>query len=105
MSCGVGHRGSSEPLWLWLWWRQVATAPIPPLAWKPPYAAGGVALKRKGKKKKKEVMSNHGLRAPWGFLRKKAAAHLFLLDNRAPGHPPATRVSLVLRPWSWAEAP
>ena len=37
---------------LWLWCRVTATAPIRPLAWESPYAAG-VALKRKRKKKKK----------------------------------------------------
>ena len=38
---------------LWLWCRTVATAPIQPLAWEIPYAAG-VALKSKKKKKKKK---------------------------------------------------
>ena len=36
--------------WLWLWRRLAAAAPIQPLAWKLPYAAGA-ALKRKKKKK------------------------------------------------------
>ena len=42
MSCGVGRRCGSDPalLRLWLWHRPVATAPIQPLAWEPPYAAG-----------------------------------------------------------------
>ena len=40
MSCGVGCRRSSDPELLWLWCRPVATAPIRPLAWEPPYAAG-----------------------------------------------------------------
>ena len=35
-----------DPAWPWLWWRPAAGAPIPPLAWEPPYAAGA-ALKRK----------------------------------------------------------
>ena len=30
----------SDPALLWLWRRPVATAPIQPLAWEPPYAAG-----------------------------------------------------------------
>ena len=46
MSCGVGHRRSLDPLLLWLWRRPVATAPIRPLAWEPPYVTG-VALKTK----------------------------------------------------------
>ena len=48
VSCGVGHRHDSDPEWLWLWCRLAATAPILPLAWELPYAAGA-ALKR-GKK-------------------------------------------------------
>ena len=40
MSCGVGCRRGSDPALLWLWHRPVATAPIQPLAWEPPYAAG-----------------------------------------------------------------
>ena len=38
MSCGVGRRHSSDLVLLWLWHRPVATAPIRPLAWEPPYA-------------------------------------------------------------------
>jgi len=41
---------------LWLWRRLVATAPIRPLAWEPPYAAGAaqeIAKRQKKKKKKK----------------------------------------------------
>ena len=45
VSCGVGHRCGSDLLFLWLWCRLGAVAPIGPLAWEPPYAAG-VALKR-----------------------------------------------------------
>ena len=33
---------------LWLWRRQVATAPIGPLAWEPPYAEGAAQKKKKG---------------------------------------------------------
>ena len=39
VSCGVGRRRGSDPELLWLWHRLVATAPIGPLAWEPPYAA------------------------------------------------------------------
>ena len=39
MSCGVGHRHSSDSELLWLWCRPAATALIQPLAWEPPYAA------------------------------------------------------------------
>ena len=31
-----------DPALLWLWRRPAATAPIRPLAWEPPYAAGVV---------------------------------------------------------------
>ena len=41
-----------HPEWLWLWCRPVAAAPVRPLAWEPPCAAGA-ALKRRKKKKKK----------------------------------------------------
>ena len=46
MTCGVGHRRSSEPVA-----RLVATVSTGPLAWEPPYAVG-VALKDKKTKKK-----------------------------------------------------
>ena len=52
MGCGSG----SDPALLWLWRRPVATAPIRPLAWEPPYAAGAaqeIAERQKKKKKKK----------------------------------------------------
>ena len=53
MSCGVGHRHGLDPALQWFWCRLVATAPIQPLAWEPPYAAG--AALEKGKKTKKKV--------------------------------------------------
>ena len=58
MSCGVGHRCSSDLTLLWRWCRLVATAPIRPLAWEPPYARGTaqeMAKRPKKKKKKKEL--------------------------------------------------
>ena len=51
--CGVGCRHGSGPVLLWLWCRPVATAPIGPLAWESPYAAG-VALKKKRQKDQKK---------------------------------------------------
>ena len=50
-SCGVGHRLGSDLVLLWLWHRPAARAPIQPLAWELPYAAGA-ALKRRKKRKK-----------------------------------------------------
>jgi len=44
VSCGVGHRYSLDPIWLW--YRLAAAGPIEVLAWGLPYAAG-VALKSK----------------------------------------------------------
>ena len=61
LSCGVGCRHGSDPMLLWLWRRPVATAPIQPLAWEPPYAAGAAqeiatttTKDKKDKKKKKK---------------------------------------------------
>ena len=54
MSCGVGCRHGSDSKLLWLWWRPAATAPIQPLAWEPPYAAGAALQKKKQKKKTKQ---------------------------------------------------
>ena len=58
MKYGVGRRQGSDPVLLWLWRRPVATAPIRPLAWEPPYAAGAaqeIAKRQKKKKKKKKL--------------------------------------------------
>ena len=51
MSCGVGLSCGSDPALLWLQCRPAPTAPIGPLAWERPYAAGE-ALKRQKEKKK-----------------------------------------------------
>ena len=55
MSCGIGCRLGSDPALLWLWHRPAAAAPIRPLAWEPPYAAGVALEKAKKKKKKKKT--------------------------------------------------
>ena len=55
MSCGVGRRRGSDPKLLWLWCRLVGTAPIRPLAWEPPYAAGAVLKSKKQNKTKKQT--------------------------------------------------
>ena len=49
MSCGVGHRRSSDSALLWLWCRPAAIAWMWPLAWELSCATP-VALKRKKKK-------------------------------------------------------
>ena len=51
MSCGVVCRLGWDPVLLWLWCRLATAAPIQPLDWELPYAAGA-ALKTKKKKKK-----------------------------------------------------
>ena len=70
MSCRVGCRRGLDPAWLWLWHSPVAAAPIGPLAWEPPYAAG-VALE-KPKRQKKETFVGAPpvaqLRIPLQFL-------------------------------------
>ena len=53
MSCGVGYICGSDARLLWLWCRPVATTPIRPLAWEPPYATGLALEKAKRQKKKK----------------------------------------------------
>ena len=45
MSCGVGRRRGLDPTLLWLWHRPAAIAPIRPLAWEPPHAAGAALEK------------------------------------------------------------
>jgi len=58
VSCGVGCRHGSDPVSLWLWHRLAATAPIRPLAWEPPYAAGAAQemAKRQKKEKRKKIL-------------------------------------------------
>ena len=51
MSCGTGCRRGSDPTLLWH--RPAATAPIRPLAWKPPHATG--AAQKMAKRLKKKV--------------------------------------------------
>ena len=62
MSCGVGRRLGLDPELLWLCHRPATTAPIRPLAWEPPYAAGAARKKakrpKKRKKKKNSIQKN-----------------------------------------------
>ena len=44
-----------DPVLLWLWHRLVATVPIRPSAWEPPYATG-VAPKRQRQKQKQNML-------------------------------------------------
>ena len=54
MSCGVGCRCGSDPALLWLWRRPVATVPIQPLAWEPPYAVGAAQEKQQQQQQQKD---------------------------------------------------
>ena len=47
VSCGAGQRCDLDPVLLWLLCRLAAVAPIQPLAWEPPYAAGAALKSRK----------------------------------------------------------
>ena len=59
MSCAVGHhRHGLDPALLWPWHRQAATAPIRPLAWEPPHAAGAAQEMAKRKRKKIQFLGN-----------------------------------------------
>ena len=68
MSCGVGQRRGSDLALLWLWCRQVATAPIRPLAWESPYA-GGAALK-KAKRTKQNKTKKRVLQIKWANVQR-----------------------------------
>ena len=57
-----GHRRGSDLSLLWLWCRPAPTAPIQPLAWEPPYAAG-MALEKAKRQKKKERERIKGAKA------------------------------------------
>ena len=57
MNCGVGHRYGSDPVLLCLWLWLAATAPIRPLAWEPPHAAGAALKRQKTKKKKIHIIN------------------------------------------------
>ena len=53
MSCGVGHRCGLDPMFLWLWCRPAAVAPIRPIAQEFPYATR-VALKSGKRERERE---------------------------------------------------
>ena len=59
MGCGVGRRHGLDLALLWLWHRPVAVAPIQPLVWEPPYAAGSPEKQKEGKKEKRNMGLYH----------------------------------------------
>ena len=65
MSSSVGHRRGSDPALLWLSGRPAATAPIRPLAWETPYAAGAALKKAKRQKKKKKKKKERKKKQTW----------------------------------------
>ena len=79
VSCGVGCRRGSDPALLWLWRRPVATAPIGPLAWEPPYATGAAQEIAKSQKKKKKIKNKINAHAYFIELLKHVATYGFCL--------------------------
>ena len=63
MNCGVGCRLGSDPVFLWLWHRLAATAPIRLLVWEFPYAAGLALEKTKRQQTNEPTKNPHRLGA------------------------------------------
>ena len=84
VNCGVGRRHISDLSLLWLWHRLAAAAPIGPLAWELPYAAGA-ALKRKQKKlqraKSKAIPSIHLLQDKAGYSAIYEGENIYILPT------------------------
>ena len=65
MSCGVGHRCSSDPTLLWLWRRLAVVALSKPLAWELSYAAHAALKKKKvksGRRRESIKLSLQGIK-------------------------------------------
>ena len=60
VSCGVGCRHYLDLALPWLWHRPAAIAPIGPLAWEPPYAAGAALKRQKERQKNKNADAANG---------------------------------------------
>ena len=114
VSCGVGCRRSLDHTLLWLWHRLVATAPIGPLAWEPPYSAGAAQempkrpkkkkKQNKGKKKKKILYLLINLEYPnianvyTSFVKERSMDYWILLNFQKHPLPP---YALITQPhWS-----
>ena len=67
--CGIGGRHDLDAVLLRLWCKPAATAPIRPLAWEPPYAAGAaqeIAKRQKQKQNQKtKTKTNSMHRSRW----------------------------------------
>ena len=70
MSCGVGRRHSSDPVLLWLWCKAATIAPIRPLAWEPPYAAGAALKTHKLYQGSQETTMNNYTSMKWTTYKK-----------------------------------
>ena len=82
MGCGVGQRHGSAPVWLWLWCRLVATAPIGPPSLEPPYAEGAT-LKRQKKRTKDLPKPSYSLSSAFTpYLREQP--YVFSICARVP---------------------
>ena len=68
MSCGVGCRRGSDLALLWLWCGPAAAAPVRPLAWEPPYAAGSGPRKGKKTEKTKNKKTLHSVLEDAGLI-------------------------------------
>ena len=85
MSCGVGRRCGWDPALLWLWHRLAATAPIRPLAWEPPYAAGAALKRQKTKRNKKQknfqikciILKSHRPLCNYSFVDEQNLGHFY----------------------------
>ena len=76
MSCGVDCRCGLDPALLWLWCRLVATAPIGPLAWEPPNAAGAAQEMAKRQKNKNKSKITHFDSAKHWYVIKRVSTSL-----------------------------
>jgi len=73
MSCGVGCRRGLDPTLLWLRCRLVATAPIRPLVWEPPYAVGAAQeMAKRQKKKRFSILRPLQMEHWWCMTRERA---------------------------------
>ena len=90
MSCGVGCRGGSDLALLWLWRRPVATGPIRPLAWEPPYAAGVAPEKAKRQKNKNKNKKNEKQKTktkqPFWYMQRSFCNRFFVFFNPSVAH-------------------
>ena len=81
MSCGVGCRRGWDRALLWLWRRLATTAPIRPLAWEPPYAAGAAQEIAKRQTNKQTKKTNYGLFSVTQYLDLLLSSIIFQISH------------------------